>query len=100
MENSLNKRFTSIAKKFGKGLVDTLKGGGLFAIAGVLINKVLNPLQKVQETIDKTLARGSDLATFAKQFHSSPGNLARLEALGQSQGLDSEGLRNLLLKFQ
>lgn len=100
MENSLNKRFASIAKKFGKGLIDTLKGGGVIAIASTLIDKVLNPLQKVQETIEKTLNHGSDLVTFAKQFGTTPGNLARLEAVGKAEGLDSEGVRTLLLKFQ
>jgi hypothetical protein len=100
MEKSLSSRFVKIAKGFGSGILSSLKGGGYVAVATALINKVLNPLEHVQSVIEKTLNEGSDLATFAKQFETSAGNLARLQALGKANGLDPEGVRTLLLKFQ
>lgn len=100
LEQGLSNRFKKVAKSFGGGILSALKGGGYVAVAGALIDKVLNPLQHVQETIDKTLNQGSELANFAKQFDTSAGNLARLQALGKANGLDSDGLRLILLKFQ
>jgi hypothetical protein len=100
MERSLSSRFVKIAKGFGKGMLTAIKGGGLIGTATFIIDKVLNPLQQVQESLDRSLQHGDDLATFAKQFNTTAGNLARLEAFGKSSGLDAEGLRFLLVKFQ
>lgn len=100
MERSLNTRFKKIAKSFGGGLVSALKGGGIAGIAIGLIDKLLNPLQEVQAAIDKALHGGDDLATFAKQFNTTAGNLARLQGFAKSTGLDPEGLRMLMVKFQ
>lgn len=100
MENSLNGRFKKIAKKFGSGLLDVIKGGGIAGLALGLIDKLLNPLKEVQEAIEKSLKGGDDLATYAKQFNTTAGNLARLQAFGKASGLDAEGVRMLLVKFQ
>lgn len=100
VERSLNARFKSVAKKFGGGLLSAIKGGGIAGLAIGLIDKVLNPLQAVQEAIDKSLNKGDDLATFAKQFGTTAGSLAKLQAFGQATGLDPEGVRLLLGKFQ
>ncbi len=100
MVRSLSSRFAKVAKAFGGGVISALKGGGYVAIASALVDKVLNPLQHVQEVIDKTLSKGSDLETFARQFDTTAGKLARLQALGEASGLDPEGVRLLLLKFQ
>lgn len=100
MEQTLGKRFSSIAKKFGSGLKSAILGGGVTALAAGVINKLLNPLQEVQETMDKLLNRSSDLNAFAQQFGTTSGNLFKLEQLANAQGLSSETLRTLLLKFQ
>lgn len=100
IERSLSGRFNRVAKKFGGGLISTLKSGALLSVATTLIDKVLNPLKEVQEAIDKTLSRGDDLATYAAQFETTAGNLARLQAFGRATGLDPEGVRMLLGKFQ
>lgn len=65
-----------------------------------LIDKLLNPLKEVQEAIDRSLSKGDDLATFAAQFNTTAGRLAKVQALGEASGLDAEGLRMLLVKFQ
>lgn len=100
MENTLGKRFARIGKKFGGGLIGAIKGGGIVGLASSLIEKVLNPIEAVRDAIDRSLNRGDDLATYAKQFGTSSGNLARLQAFGQASGLDPEGVRVLLGKFQ
>jgi hypothetical protein len=100
VENSLNKRFKNVAKKFGGGLLSAIKGGGIAGLAIGLIDKVLNPLTQVQEAIEKALNSGDDLSTFAKQFNTTEGNLGRLQAFGKATGLDPEGVRLLLGKFQ
>lgn len=100
MERSLGQRFTRIAKKFGKGLIGVLTGGGIAGLALGLIEKLLNPLKEVQESIDRIFQRGDDLVTFANQFNTTAGKLAKLEAFAQSTGLDREGLFQMLSKFQ
>lgn len=100
MEKALQSRFTKIAKGFGKGLSNILKSGGIAGVALALIDKLLNPLKEVQEAIDRSLSKGDDLATYAAQFNTTAGRLAKVQAMGEASGLDAEGLRMLLVKFQ
>lgn len=100
LEDQLQSRFTKISKKFGKGLMDVLKGGGIAGLALGLIDKLLNPLKAVQESIDRTLKTSDDLATQANQFNTSSGKLFKLVQIGKSAGLDQEGLFTLITKFQ
>lgn len=100
MEKQLQSRFTKIAKGFGKGIGSLFKGGGLLGLAVGLIDKLLNPLKEVQEAIDKTLKASDDLATNAKQFNTTAGRLAKLQAFGKAAGLDPESLSMLITKFQ
>lgn len=100
LEDQLQSRFTKISKKFGKGLMDVLKGGGIAGLALGLIDKLLNPLQQVQESIDRMLKTSDDLATQANQFNTQSGKLFKLVQIGKSAGLDQEGLFTLITKFQ
>jgi hypothetical protein len=100
MTNTLGQRFTSIAKKFGKGLSSAVKGGAVGGIALGLIDKLLNPLKEVQESIEKSLAASDDLVTNAKQFGTTSGKLAKLQAFGKAAGLDPASLSMLMAKFQ
>ncbi len=100
MERSLNSRFARVAKRFGGGILSALKGGGIAAIGLTLIDKLLNPLQQIQETIDKTLNRGNEIATFAKHFGTTPAALVRLQQFAQAKGLDPGELNVLIEKFQ
>lgn len=100
LEDQLQSRFTKISKKFGKGLMDVLKGGGIAGLALGLIDKLLNPLQAVQESMDRMLKTSDDLATQANQFNTSSGKLFKLVQIGKSAGLDQEGLFTLITKFQ
>ncbi len=100
MERSLTTRFGRVAKKFGKGLVGALTGGGIAGLALGLIDKLLNPLKETQEAIDKVLRQGDDIVTNAKQFGTTAGKLFRLQQLAKSTGLDESSLDVLLTKFQ
>jgi methyl-accepting chemotaxis protein len=100
MERTLGIRFARVAKKFGGGIMSVLKGGGILGTATFFLDKILNPLKEVQESIDKTLKSGDDLKTYAKQFNTTAGNLARLQAFGKATGLDADSLRTILEKFQ
>ena len=100
MEKTLQSRFTKIAKGFGKGLGSILKGGGIAGIALGLIDKLLNPLKEVQESIERTLKTSDDLATNANQFNTTTGKLFKLVQLAKATGLDQDNLFTLITKFQ
>jgi hypothetical protein len=100
MERTLTQRFGNIAKKFGRGLLNTMKGGGVVGGFSAIFAKLLNPLKETQDAIERTLTRADDLSTFAKQFGTTAGKLAKLEAFATASGLDREGLLQLLNKFQ
>lgn len=100
MEKQLQSRFTKVAKRFGKGMVSSLKGGGIAGAAMALVNKILNPLKDIQESIDATLASSADLVTNASHFGTSAGKLFKLQQLAQSKGVDESSLYDILQKFQ
>ena len=100
MENALSTRFARVAKKFGAGIANVFKGGGLLGVALGLIDKLLNPLKEVQEALDRTLKSSDDIATNANQFNTSSGKLFKLIQLAKSTGLDQDSLFTLMNKFQ
>lgn len=100
MESTLNRRFGKVAKKFGRGLLNAVKGAGIVGLALSVISKIINPLQAVQESIDRILKQGDDLVTFSKQFGTTAGKLAKLEAFGKATGVESDFLFQNLSKFQ
>lgn len=100
MEKNLQSRFTRVAKRFGQGIGNIFKGGGFVGVALGLLNKLLNPLQEIQESMDRTLKNADDLATNAQQFGTTPGQLAKLKALGEATGLQDNDLYMMINKFQ
>lgn len=100
MERNLNSRFGAVAKKFGKGVLGALAGGGIFGLAAGILDKILNPLKEVQEALDRTLKGADDLQDSAAQFGTTTGELAKLRAFGKTKGLDAAAVDNLLQKFQ
>lgn len=100
MEKSLSKRFGGIAKKFGKGLVGALAGGGIVGAALGIVERIVNPIKDVQEAIDKTLKTADDIVTNAKQFDTTVGKLTKLIAIAKSTGLEEDNLYMLINKFQ
>jgi hypothetical protein len=104
MENTLNRRFRNVAKRFGSGLKGVLMGGGvtgaIAALGGGLILKVLNPLKETQEIIERTIGRIDDIGTMANKFSTDMTTMAKLVTLAQSTGLEESELFQLLNKFQ
>ncbi len=100
MERTLGQRFKRIAKSFGGGIMNVIKGGGATAAILGIIDKILNPLKEVQEAIERTLKTSDDIATNAKQFNTTTGKLFKLVQLAKAAGLEQADLFQLLTKFQ
>lgn len=98
--SGLNKRFADCAKKFGQGMKSALKLSPFAAIGAAIVAKLLNPLQKAEEILDRVLHQGGDAKARADELGSDPGKLLRLEAVAQSRGVDQSTLHTLLTKFE
>ncbi len=97
---TLNQRFSSVASKFGTGLKRALQLTPLGIITGAFLSKLLNPLQKAEEILDRILKKGNDATSNAEEFNTTPGKLLRLDAVAQAKGLDADTLHLLLGRFQ
>lgn len=100
LETNMSTRFTKIAKNFGKGLKNIFKGGGWVGAAIGLLNKIMNPLKDIQESMESTLKYSGDIVSNAEQFGTSAGRLAKLQAVAQAKGIDPQTLYTLIGKFQ
>lgn len=100
MESALSSRFGKVAKKFGKGLMGALAGGGIAGLALGIVDKLLNPLKEIQEAMNKTLKESDDLSTNAKQFGTTSGKLFKLQQLGVANGVTPDAMFTMLNKFQ
>lgn len=100
METTLNARFKRIAKRFGSGITNVLKAGGIAGLALSFIDKFLNPLKETQEAIQRVLTSSDDIATNAAQFNTTSGKLFKLITLAKSAGLDQDNLFTLINKYQ
>lgn len=100
MEKSLASRFAAVTKKFGKGLLAGLTGGGLAGVGLSILERMLNPLKETQDAIDRTLKTAGDVVSNANQFGTTAGRLYRLQALAGTKGLDPGELYAALGKFQ
>lgn len=98
MEKSLVDRFGKVAKKFGSGLVNVLKGSvGVISVA--LLAKLLNPIEAVQEKIQAILNQGKDARELADRFGSSTGEFVQLQKVAEALGVSNEDLNGALEKF-
>lgn len=100
MERSLNRRFARVARRFGRGMMTALRGGGAVGMAIGALNRILNPLQATQEAIDKLLNQGNDLVTNAQQFNTTAGKLFKLQTFAQATGLEDTQLFDMMRRFQ
>ena len=100
MEKALNTRFARVAKKFGGGLINVVKGAGLIGLAVGFIDKLLNPLKETQDAIERMISQGDDIVTNAQQFETTAGKLFKLTKFANAAGLENDGLFMLLTKYQ
>jgi hypothetical protein len=100
MERTLNGRFMRIAKSFGRGIINIFKGGGWLGAAMLLINRILNPLKEVNDSIDRMLQASDQVVTNAKHFNTSSGKLLKLTSLAKSTGLTEDALFMAMNRYQ
>jgi hypothetical protein len=100
MEDDLNGRFGRVATKFGKGMLKALVGGGVITAALSAINRLLNPLEEVEDRIKALLGQSDSISDSAEKFGTTAGRFFKLQQLGHAAGLDDSGLKELLTKFQ
>lgn len=100
MFDKLNGRFADVAKKFGKGLKTALNFTPLLAIAGAVLAKILAPLEKAEQLLDRVLAEGADAKDLAEEVGTDEGTLKRFQYLGAAKGVDTATMNQLLLRYQ
>lgn len=100
MFGTLNQRFGQVARKFGDGMKNALKLGGVVGIATAVLSKLLNPLERAEELINRIADKGDNAVTDAEEFNSDAGKLLRLEGVATAHGVDSATLHQLIQKFQ
>lgn len=116
LENDLNKRFARVAQKFGGALKDnisrlrgvmagTLTRGvslALKGIAGAIAAAIsvitLNPIEKLNNSIDSILQKADNIATRAGQIGTTSGRLAQVEAVAKSAGVQNFDM--IISRFQ
>jgi len=98
MEQSLSKRFATIAGRFKGGLMAALKGS-ILGISLGLLNKLLNPIEAMEERIKSLLGQGQDIRDLADRFNTTPGQMMRLQDVGASLGVTPDQLKDMLTKF-
>src|SRR4051812_11842809 len=98
METSLSGRFARVANRFGSGLKNIIKGSVL-GISLALLQKILNPIEALDDKIKGLLNKGGDLADLSDRFGASPGELKQLEDVARSFGMGADQFKDLMLKF-
>jgi len=100
MVTSLSTRFSTVAKKFGKGLIEAITGGGIIGAALAFVEKLISPLKAIQEAVDATLSKGQDLSVRAAEYGSTPAHIAELQAMAKASGNAPDTANLWLEKFK
>lgn len=98
MERDLSQRFGRVAEKFGKGLKLAIKGT-ILGISLALLNKLLNPIEALENKIQKLLTDSNDLREQADQFGTSTGQLHRLQDVAKNIGVTPDQLKDMMSKY-
>lgn len=98
MEESLSKRFRRVARKFGKGLEGALKGT-ILGISLGLLQKLLNPIQELEDRIKALLGESADISDLADKYGASPGEVRELQDTAQALRVKPEELVGMLDSF-
>lgn len=98
MESSLSNRFLRVTKLFRTGLKAAITGSALGLGVG-LLNKLLNPIEELENKIKTLLDQGTELTDLAEKFGATPGELKQLEAVAKSFNVSPDKFKEVLLKF-
>lgn len=98
MERSLSSRFANVSKRFGLTFKNLMKGAFLGVSLGIL-NKLLNPIEALEERMKKLLSQGTELRDLADRFGTDPASLVALQSSAQSLGVEPEQFREILTKY-
>lgn len=99
MERTLSRRFGRVAKTFGKGIQTAVKGS-ILGIGLSLLNRLMNPIAELEERIKNLLDMGKDVDERAAQLGATPGELLRLEAAAEREGISPDQLQSVLSSYQ
>ena len=109
LENDLNSRFSRVAKKFGGAIKSSTKsifkgiGAGIattlgIGLAGIVAAITANPINELNQAIDKALGKADNLATRAGQIGTSSGKLVQIQAVAESAGVQNFDM--IISRFQ
>ncbi len=98
METSLSARFSRIAGRFGSGLKAVVKGS-ILGISLGLLNKILNPIEALDEKIKGLLGHGTDIKDLSERFGTDPGKLKQFQDIAQSFGIAPDHFKEVMTKF-
>lgn len=98
MEQSLNRRFQRVARRFGAGLRAIMKGT-IFGIGLSLITRMLNPLKEIEERIKALGNQGQSAEDLADKFGTDSGTILQLQAVGQAKGLTPDQVTEKMTQF-
>ena len=104
MEATLSRRFSGVARKFGRGLSNAtrlaLTGGAIGAGFVALSAAVLNPLREADQKINDILAKADNIGTRSKQFGTTNADYFALQSVANNKGVSEGDLTNMLSRVQ
>lgn len=100
MTTTLQTRFTRIARSFGRTLRNVVMRGGPIGLALGFLTKLINPLQKIQESMERTLQQSGDIVANAERFGTTEGKLFRLRSAMRAKGIGDDDFYMMLTRFQ
>jgi hypothetical protein len=98
MEMSLHSRFTRVARRFGSGLKSVMKGT-ILGISLGLLNKILNPIEAIEEKIKTLLGHGMETRELAERLGAQTGEVEQLRNVAASMNVAPDKFNEILLQF-
>jgi hypothetical protein len=98
MQANLSGRFAQVAQRFGKGLQSVIKGS-ILGISLGLLNKLLNPLEALEDKIKSLLGQGTEVTDMADRLGTSPGQLQQLQDVAASLGVGPDQFKTMITKY-
>lgn len=98
MEATLTQRFARVTRRFGQGLKAVVTGTAL-GIGLNILNRILNPINELEDKMNALLGKGKSLADQADRFGTTGGKLQRANLVAERLGVDPGELQKLMEKY-